>query len=212
MQDYANVVSAFVPTHPDIRYAFLFYCSNDIYDTNAEEIIQEVNSEGAAPGPFSSPHAFALATNAFLHSRSKLCLFAKTVLTDPAGRYFKEDLVEYQRRLADMDATLRPLRDIAEALAACHVAFEVFVMPYEAQIRIKDNASFLPQRVVDDFLHKNRIAYFDALAAFIQSGVLAEQLYLYGDPMHLGEDSNRLSFRLADAELGKLMKRSVQVN
>jgi hypothetical protein len=124
----------------------------------------------------------------------------------------KEDLAEYQRRLADLDATLRPLRDIAEALAARHVAFEVFVMPYEAQIRINDNASFLPQRVVNDFLHKNRIAYFDASAAFIQSGVPAERLYLYGDPMHLSGEGNCLSFGFANAELAKMMKRRAQAD
>jgi hypothetical protein len=212
LQDYSNVVRAFVPSHSDIKYALLFYCLNDIYDTNAEEIIQEVNGEGTAPNPFSSPRAFALASNAFLRSRSKLYLFVKTALTDPAGRYFKEDLAEYQRRLADMDATLRPLRDIAEELAARHVAFEVFVMPYEAQVRNKENTSFLPQTVVDDFLHKNGIAYFDPSAAFIQSGVPAARLYLYGDPMHLSAKGNRLSFGFANAELAKMMKRRAQAD
>jgi hypothetical protein len=183
---------------------------NDIYDTNAEEIIQEVNGEGAAPNPFSSPRAFVLASNAFLRSRSKLYLMVKTVLTDPAGQYFKEDLAEYRSQLADMDATLRPLRDIAEASAAGHVAFEVFVMPYEAQIRNKDNTSFLPQRVVDDLLQKNAIAYFDAADAFMQSGVPAERLYLYGDPM--SEERNRLSFGFANAELAKMMKRRAQAD
>jgi hypothetical protein len=209
LHDYANVVGTFVPKKTDIKYALLFYCLNDIYDTSAEEIeaaVQEVNGTASTPSPFSSFRAFALSTNSFLRSRSKLYLYLKTVLTDPSMRYFKQDLAEYQRRLSHIDDSLQPLQTMAEELATRKIAFEVFVMPYEAQVRTQEKSAFLPQTLVDDFLRNNGIPYYDAASAFLQSGLPAQNLYLYGDPMHLSEQGHRLSFQFANSELAKMMR------
>jgi hypothetical protein len=207
LHDYENVVGTFIPRRPEIKYVLLFYCLNDIYDTNAEQIVAEVNGTGSTPSPFSSFHAFASSANSFLRSRSKLYLYLKAALTDPSTRYFKEDLAEYQKRQSSISDSLQPLRKIAEELAARRVAFAVIVMPYEAQVRTKDQSSFLPQRLVDDFLRKNGIAYDDAGPAFVQSGLPSGNFYLYGDPMHLSEQGHRLAFQFAHAELAKMMGR-----
>jgi hypothetical protein len=139
-------------------------------------------------------------------------LYIKNVLTDPPARYFSQDLAEYQRRIAHIDETLRPLRDIAQELSANGVTLEVFVMPYEAQLRKKQDTTFLPQHLVDAFLRKNGISYYDAAAAFMQSRLPPGRLYLYGDPMHLSEEGHRLSFDFARAELVKAMQRHNVVN
>jgi lysophospholipase L1-like esterase len=204
LHDYANVVETFVPRKPEIKYVLLFYCLNDIYDTNAEQIVEEVNGTGSTPNPFSSPQAFASSTNAFLRSRSKLYSYLKTTLTDPSMRYFKQDLAEYQKRLSHIGDSLRPLRGVAKALAARGVTFEVFIMPYEAQVRTNEQSAFLPQTLVDDFLRKDGISYYDAAPAFVQSGLPSEQLYLYGDPMHLSEEGHRFIFQFAGVELTKM--------
>lgn len=215
LHDYDNVVGTFLPRKPEIKHVLLFYCLNDIYDTNAQEIeaaVQEVNGTGSAPSPFSSLQAFASSTNSFLRLRSKLYLYVKTVLTDPSMRYFKQDFAEYQKRLSSIGDSLQPLRKIAQELAARSVTFEVFVMPYEAQIRTREKSAFLPQTLVDDFLRNNGIAHYDAAAAFLQSGLPSENLYLYGDPMHLSEQGHRVSFQFAKAELEKMMKLGAQAN
>jgi GDSL-like lipase/acylhydrolase family protein len=212
LHDYANVVGTFVPRKPEIKYVLLFYCLNDIYDTNAEQIVEEVNGTGSTPNPFSSLQAFVSATNSFLRSRSKLYLYVKTALTDPSMRYFKQDLAEYQKRLSHIGDSLQPLRAMAEKLAARKVAFKVFVTPYEAQVRRNEQSAFLPQTLVDDFLRTNGIAYYDSSPAFVQSGLPAQNLYLYGDPMHLSEAGHRLSFQFADAELAKMMQHPEPAN
>jgi hypothetical protein len=53
-------------------------------------------------------------------------------------------------------------------------------------------ADLLPQRIVDNFLRRNEIDYYDAAEKFMNSGIIAEDLYLYGDPMHLSEKGHRL--------------------
>ncbi len=209
LHDYENVAGTLLPRKPEIKSVLLFYCLNDIYDTSAEEIeatVQKVDGTGGAPGPFSSFRAFALATNGYLRSRSKLYLSVKKVLTEPSMRYFRQDFAEYQKRLSNIGDSLRPLRNIAQELAARGVSFEVLVMPYEAQVRTKDQSSFLPQTLVDDFLRQNGVAYYDAAPAFLQSGLPSQSLYLYGDPMHLSEAGHRLSFQFANAELAKMMQ------
>ena len=40
LHDYANVVDQFVPLKPEIKYVFLFYCLNDVYDVSAEQILK----------------------------------------------------------------------------------------------------------------------------------------------------------------------------
>jgi hypothetical protein len=203
LHDYANVVSHFLPGKPEIKHAILFYCLNDIYDTSAEQIVQEVNETGPKLNPFSSFQAFAVSANGYFRSHSKLYLYLKNVLTDPAMRYFKQDLSEYQRRVTHLDDVLRPLREIADELAAKDVTFEVFVMPYAAQLRTKEEGTLLPQQLVDAFLHKNGIAYYDTADAFLKSNVPRSDLYLYGDPMHLSEVGHRLSFEFVRSELTK---------
>lgn len=215
LHDYENVVRTILPQRPEIKYALLFYCLNDIYDTSAQEIeaaVQEVNGTGSKPSPFSSFQAFALATNGYLRSRSKLYLYVKKVLSDPSMRYFRQDLAEYQKRQPDMSVSLQPLRRIADELAARNVAFEVLVMPYEAQVRTKGQDAFFPQTLVDDFLRQNGIAYYDAAPAFVQSGLPSESLYLYGDPMHLSAEGHRLASQFANAELAKMKRRRALAN
>ena len=209
LHDYENVVGTLLPRRPEIKHVLLFYCLNDIYDTSAQEIeaaVRDVDDTGSRPSPFSSLHAFVLSTNSFLRSRSKLYLYVKKELTDPSMRYFKQDLAEYQKRQSNIGDSLQPLRKIAEELAANGVTFEVFVMPYEAQLRTKEQGAFLPQTLVDDFLRQNGIAYYDAAPAFAQSGQSPQNLYLYGDPMHLSAEGHRLAFQFVAAELAKMMR------
>jgi hypothetical protein len=85
-------------------------------------------------------------------------------------------------------------------------------MPYEAQVRTNEEAAYLPQTLVDGFLRKNGIAYYDAAQAFVQSGLPPASLYLYGDPMHLSEQGHRLAFQFANSELAKMMQQRALAN
>src|SRR5215469_6508049 len=58
--------------------------------------------------------------------RVRSYLFLKGALTDPAMRYFKQDLAEYQKGNDHVTASLRPLEEIAKKLAARRITFEVF--------------------------------------------------------------------------------------
>ena len=186
--------------HPEIKHALLFYCLNDIYETNAEHILQEVNEPGKGPSIFSSFRALVSTTNEYLRSRSKFYLYVKAVISDPAMRYFQADFAEYLTNIDHIDASLQPLAVIAKELATRGVSLNVFMMPYNAQVRTKNEKDFLPQKLVGEFLTRNGITYYDAAEAFMKADVAAEELYLFGDPMHLSEEGHRLLSKIVARE------------
>jgi hypothetical protein len=218
LHDYANVVEQFVPLKPEIKYVLLFYCLNDVSDVSAEQVVQAVSKPQPADQAgqdglaslqyrFTSLQSAVYSLNVYLRSRSKFYLFVKDALTDPAMRYFKQDLAEYQKGNDHVTASLRPLEEIAKKLAPRSITFEVFVMPYEAQVRTMVQADLLPQRMVDGFLRRNEINYYDPVEKFMNSGSVAEDLYLYGDPMHLSEKGHRLVSEIVGGELARMMAR-----
>jgi hypothetical protein len=203
LHDYAYVVKQFVPMHPEITQVLLFYCLNDIYETNAEQILQQVNEPGKGPGMFSSLPVLLSTTNEYLRSRSKLYLYVKAMISDPALRYFQADYAEYLRRIDHIDESLQPLVVIAKELATRGVSLNVFMMPYNAQVRTKNDKDFLPQQLVGEFLRKNGIAYCDAAQAFMKADMAPEELYLFGDPMHLSEDGHGLLAKIVAREMAQ---------
>jgi hypothetical protein len=218
LHDYANVVEQFVSLKPEIKYVLLFYCLNDVSDVSAQQVVQTLSGLQEADQAdqdrfaslgyrFTSIQSAIYSLNVYLRSRSKFYLFLKGALTDPAMRYFKQDLAEYQKGNDHVTASLRPLEEIAKKLAARRITFEVFVMPYEAQVRTMVQASLLPQRMVDGFLRRNEIDYYDPAEKFMNSGIIAEDLYLYGDPMHLSEKGHRLVSEIVGGELARMMAR-----
>lgn len=205
LHDYANVVRQFVPMRPDIKYALLFYSLNNIYETSAEQILKEV-AFGRDRKSLSSLQSLAFLINDYLRSRSKLYLYTKDAFTDPPLRHFEADLPGYKKGIDDVDASLKPLAEIAMELTAKDVSFEVFIMPYQAQVRAKQQAYLLPQQLVGGFLRRNGITYYDASDAFMKSHLPVAKLYLYGDPTHLSEEGHQLVSQFVDAELTKMMR------
>ena len=218
LHDYANVVEQFVPLKPEIKYVLLFYSLDDVSDVSAQQIVQAVSGPEQADQAaqdrlasleyrFTSIQSAIYSLNIYLRSRSKFYLFLKDALTDPAMRYFKQALAEYQKENDHITESLRPLEAIAKELAARRITFEVFVMPYEAQVRTIMQANLLPQKMVDGFLRRNSIDYYDPAEKFMNSGISAEYLYLYGDPAHLSETGHHLVSEIVGGELAKMMAR-----
>jgi hypothetical protein len=216
LHDYANVVDQFVPLKPEIKYVLLFYSLDDVSDVSAQQIVQAVSGPEAADQAgqdrfasleyrFTSLQSAIYSLNVYLRSHSKFYLFLKDALTDPAMRYFKQALAEYQKGNDHITASLRPLVEIAKKLAARRITFEVFVMPYEVQVRSMMQANLLPQRMVEDFLRENEIDYYDPAEKFMNSGIIPEDLYLYGDPAHLSEKGHRLVSEIVSGELAKMI-------
>lgn len=208
VNDYANIVNTIVPQRPEVKYVLLFYCLNDVYNSSAQQINQQVgtnapldpNGEGGGGGALRS-------INDTLRTRSKLYMFVKNALRDTPMSYFKADLPEYQKGQESIDADLRPLEEINGKLSASGIRFKVFVLPYAAQVRAKQEADLLPQKLVGNFLRQRNIDYYDTTRRFMDSGIYWRDLYIYGDPMHFSEDGHRILSEIVNEELAKMMQK-----
>ncbi len=190
--DYKNVVTSVVKQKPEVKTVLLFYCLNDLSDVSAQQIRQQTD-------PYENPEKLRerptpiRQINEFLRMRSKLYLWLRNNLYDSSRVYFLTDLPYYQKDDEVLQPALQPLADLKESLSASGIKFKVFLMPYEMQLRPGSPPEyFLPQEKVANFLKRNNIDYYDAMADFKKSDA-PPLLYIYGDPMHLSPAGNRLT-------------------
>jgi hypothetical protein len=204
--DYKNAVDAVIARKGEIRTVLLFYCLNDLSDVSARRIRTKTS---AVQDPDHRENASPVeALNDYLRSRSRLYLFLKTALRDPSLTHFRYDLGPYQQDEKNLRAGLQPLADIQRQLAARGVAFQIYILPYEAQLRPGSPPAFLlPQKRVADFLRGQGIDFTDATAEFQREGAGAQSLFLYGDPMHLSKKGHQMVARLVCGRLPDCPKR-----
>ncbi len=198
--DYKNLVDSLAGRKTEIKTVLLFYCLNDLNDVSAQQIR---NKTKYLPDTDNRPDLPLIGRlNNYLRSRSKLYLFLKNTLRDVQMTYFRYDLAYYQKDNKVIQEGLRPLADIHKQLTAKGIAFRVYILPYEAQLRSNRPAGFLlPQKRVTDFLRLKGIAFRDVTADFEQKGGAAHDLFLYGDPMHLSERGHQLVAEVVCGEL-----------
>ncbi len=202
--DYKTVVEAVVAQKPEIKTVVQFYCLNDISAGSAKKILQLTNQKNgidAAPETEPDDYPVIRPINDFLRSRSKLYIFLKNALRDTQLVTFKSDYERYQTD-ATVEAALKPLGELEEELTAAGIRYKVFILPYEAQLRPKSPAEYLlPQKKAADVMRREAIDYYDMTPDFQKSGVPAQELYLYGDPMHLSAKGSALAAEIVAREL-----------
>lgn len=184
--DYANVVEHFVPAHPEVQRALVLLCLNDVATTSARQIQRSLEARqpgsGEAGGIERLRGTWFDSVNSALRSRSKLYICLKAALTDPQRRYFEADLANYAAEGGVFEPGMRPLLRVRDRLVEHGVDLTVVILPYAAQVRTRPPADTRPQEMIADFLERNGIEHLDATAFFASRD---EDLFLFGDPMHL---------------------------
>jgi lysophospholipase L1-like esterase len=198
--DYKNVVNSLVKQKSEIKTVLLFYCLNDLNDVSAQQIRIQTNNLPNTDEP--ENQSLIRSLNNYLRSRSKLYLWLKNALLDAQMIYFRNDLTYYQKDQKIIHEGLQPLAEIKKKLDSISIAFKVFILPYEAQVRSNSVTEFmLPQKIVTDFLRQNAIDYADITSDFQKIGTDAHYLFLYGDPMHLSERGHQLVAEIVCSKL-----------
>ncbi len=188
IQDYERVVDHFLPSHPEVRSVLLVYCLNDNSRANAAQIDKalakpDVKNEQQPKGIARARRIPIIAqVNAFLRSRSALYLLIRSQLRDTPAVYYEADLRSYTDEV--LAVNLKPLERIQAALAKRNVGFQVFIVPYSAQLRDTHRATE-PQQMLSKLLTERGIDHVDLRPAFADSGIAWNELFLFADPMHL---------------------------
>lgn len=175
-QDYLNVIQDIIQSKKNelgISDVFIFWCLNDVYSN-----FPDLNSP-------ETKNDFIKIITDFLVKNSKLYHLLKNILSDRPKAYFDYDKKFYVSKNKLLEKSLLNLGQIAEILDSTKINFNLFLLPYEYQIRnYNDSIIFHPQRIFEQMLRKLNLNVTDCSPAFSQMSLNSYQFYLYGDGIH----------------------------
>jgi lysophospholipase L1-like esterase len=134
-----------------------------------------------------------------LREHSKLYLLLKNLFFDRSETYFLHDYAHY--RSPEVAATLTLLDSVVTRAQSGGITCSVLLLPYEYQLRTRDERYLLPQQIVTAFCRDRNIAVMDAYPAFAKDGGPSTAYFLYGDHMHLSARGHRIVFRLLSPQV-----------
>lgn len=139
----------------------------------------------------------------WLRAHSKLYVAAKSWLTDRSLAYWQHDRSRYEPEVAATRDALAVARTIASRARTAGAACDVFVLPYEAQLRAGANDPWQPQRLVDAAFRAGGATVHDVAPALARAhGGDPTSLYLTADAMHLSAAGHAAVAEAATAALG----------
>lgn len=163
--EYVEVANALFSRDTTIKQVLIFFSLNDFY----------AGSLAVGSSPWLG----------FFRNHSKLYLVLKHLLFDRSKTYFNHDFSFYDDNSTDVAIALTRIDSIATTAEQMGIRCSVILLPYEYQLRVKDDHLLLPQRMISEFLQSRKVDYVDAYAAFAASKEASGDLFLYGDHMHL---------------------------
>lgn len=208
-KDYKNVVDLFVPAHPNVKYVYIIMCINDTYNKSSVEIRKHLGEDPKQAVKqdavtMAKNYAFLEDINIWLRSRSKLYLLLKNLVSDTSMRIFSYDLEMYKNSKAYFEVNMNVFKQMSDQLQSRGIGFKVIIMPYEAQLRSRNDAFMLPQHMITNYFLTQGIDFIDASEDFRNADVPSKQLYLYGDPMHLSSVGHRVLYNILINDIGAI--------
>lgn len=181
IDDYKNLTTHFISLKDSlsINKVILFWCLNDIYDSSIDQF---------SP---SKPVTNELLnqTISIIRSNSKLYAFLKANFVDRPKSYFQFDVRFYSNENYRYHEILKELLSIRDRFQAAGIQFQIFLLPYEFQIR---SNNLFPQVEMSNTLNEQGLLAKIIVRNFINSSFSSGQLYLYGDGIHFSNSGHRL--------------------
>jgi lysophospholipase L1-like esterase len=176
---------------PNLKRVLLFFCLNDIdLDAKLE------TAQGKRP----SNSRFAESLLSFLRRNSKFYILAKNTFSDRSKFYFKQDYQLYANSSENFTETMNILGEISNYLRERNIDFTVVILPYEYQLRERNEQNLLPQKRLGASLAEKSISYVDAYDYFARQSDAKED-YLYADFGHFSKKGHRIVFNLVKERL-----------
>lgn len=178
--NYRDVLDHFLATRTDIDRVLLFLCLNDVYGNfNLKPRLDAVKDK----------------TLSFLRRKSKLYMLLKNTFFDRSRTYALHDIAVYRDDTESVRQGIEVLKQISDTLKKRQIRLQVFILPYEYQLRKNDKQYLLPQNLLGSYLQQAQIEVYDAYEYFLAQQQPADVFYLYADAMHLSVYGHRVAFR-----------------
>ncbi len=170
----------------NIQKVSLFFCLNDIYVRNSKIAIN-------VPGK--NLRKIFGASISFLRKNSVLYLMIKNKVFDRSKSYFTFDNNLYLENEILLKRLANNLVEIQSILNKKKIPFEIYLLPYEFQLRDNDISIDNPQRKLTDLIEGYSITTKDLFEYMSnKSDGNNKKLFLYGDPMHLSNKGHNIVF------------------
>ncbi len=181
-------------------------CLNDVIDTSGSE-------EDANKKLYSSPIVRWLRDidnylnfNNFLNSYSRSYRLLKSMFRDEPRDYFAFTQNAYENGPAKEIAE-REFARLAKALEGRDIWLEVFLLPYEYQLRTRDSETLMPQRVLAMASTKANISVTDLYEPVAKqldmAGMSSADAYLFSDGMHFSVEGHRIIAELVAEDINQ---------
>ena len=138
---------------PNLKRVVLFFCLNDI-DLGLA-MAKELNSREGQSG-------FSERLLSFLRRNSKFYMLAKNIVSDRSKYYFTHDYQLYTDQGTNFPETMNILDEMNSYMRSRDVDFTVVILPYEYQLRGKEDQNLLPQKRLSAFFAEKKISHIDA--------------------------------------------------
>ncbi len=168
-----------------IKRAIIFWCLNDIYENFPTQNLRGHWLRNQL-GTFL----------VFVRTNFKTFHLIKNLFLDRSKAYFQYDSAFYINENELLNKSVEHIREIVQVARENNVQFELFILPYEFQIRNRSQKNiFNPQEILKQKLSSLELKIYDCTQAFTRFVNESETLYLYGDGIHF---SNRGHREIAD--------------
>ena len=184
-KDYYQVLKAYLNIHKNVELSnvSVFWTLNDIYSNYPGNISPEINTNSILQSIIS-----------FLRKHSKTFHLLKNLFFDRAQDYYLYDSKFYNPQYSLLNESMKDLKMISEICDSLNISLELFLLPYEYQIRnFNTDTIFSPQNNLN-LKFKNDIKngkIIDCRGAFAEYVDESPKLYLYGDGIHLSEKGHK---------------------
>lgn len=177
---------------PKLKRVLLFFCLNDI--DLGEALEKALDNQDAQDG-------FSERFLSFLRRNSKFYILMKNTVSDRSKYYFTRDYQLYTDKGENLSETLAILDEMRVYLGSRSIDFTVVILPYEYQLRTKEEQNLLPQKRLTTFFDEKGISYIDAYDFFARAGGDEKENYLYADFGHLSPKGHGVIFNLLKERL-----------
>ncbi len=174
IKDYKNVFDHFLAKKKElhIQKILLCWCLNDIYFGE----IKEYETPGGGIRYFFND------VLTWLRWNSRLYTFVKTYVSDRPKEYYEFDKHYYKTETPLFSKTVKTLTEFNEECKKRNIEFRVVLLPYEYQLREKDN--YQPQALLKNQLETNGVKVTDIYFYKTKEMTNSKLYYLFGDGIH----------------------------
>lgn len=168
---------------PKISKVIMFVCLNDVdvHDTaDNNPRIKVVSSSSSIEQVIS-----------FLRRNSKLYILLKNTVSDRSKVYFQHDYQLYNNESKAFTEAMNAVDEMNALLRERNIEFVTVILPYEYQLRAKEDQYLLPQKLLTAHFKEKGIPYIDTYSGFERAGD-KQRNFLYADFSHFSKDGHRI--------------------